>query len=233
MSAQTILRETHAFDVREATGAFFEAWMSTPFRRPTGGSRFNNILWLHLISKAMRPNIIIDSGTFEGASAWALSKGAPDAETMSFDVDLSQILHREPGVHYIEHDWTAVPINAPTGSRVLAYFDDHIDQARRLLEARQLGVTIAIFDDDLPLTAFYRMAPTTAVLPKIEFVLDDSLRDGQILEWNYRGTCQRFVIDRAYLNRARAVIEASERLPPTGLITGIYQTPYRIVRLAE
>ena len=232
---ETWLKQQRLFDVRAGfdaaaiTAGFFDAWLEAPFRGQQGGSRFNNLLWLFLIARAYQPALVVDSGTFEGASAWALKLGAPDARVLSFDIDLAHLKLRVAGVEYIEADWTGQTIGLSSGARFLTYFDDHVDQVRRLFEASDRGSQIAIFDDDYPVTSYYAMAPGPGVLPKIEFALDAELVDGQRLEWISRGQRQSWTVDRKRLDAGLARIASTERLPDTSPITGIQQTPYRII----
>src|ERR1700730_18364541 len=53
--------------VRSEVETFYHEYLLSPFRVQSGGSRFNNLLWLYLLSKAVRPTVIIDSGTYMGA----------------------------------------------------------------------------------------------------------------------------------------------------------------------
>jgi len=214
----------------EDVAEFFRLWLHSPYNTTSGGSRFNNLCSLFALAKAYKPDTIIDSGTYQGASAWALKQGCKRAHILSFDIDLSQMLARESEIEYHEMDWTQFNFQTSAG-RTLAYFDDHVDQVQRLLEAREVKVDVAIFDDDFNLFSFARMAPTVGVLPKVEFALDDQLKDGQTIVWKYRGKPLSFTIDRDYLDRGRAVIEATQRMADTSTITGIQQTPYRIVKL--
>lgn len=218
-------------NVTQEIERFYGEYLKLPFRSQMFGSRFNNLLWLSLIARAMRPTIIIDSGTYTGASAWALSVGAPSSPVFSFDIDLSRLSQRTHGVDYIEADWTAFDLSGHDLSRGLCYFDDHVDQVRRLLEAHARGFDLAIFDDDFPITSFAAMAHGGAALPKIEFLLDSSLSDGEVISWSDRGTRHHFEISREYLDKGKAVIDSTDRLPNTSLITGIHQTPYRVVAL--
>lgn len=229
VAGQEIFLPVITYDTTSAVRLFFESWLETPFREQQGGSRFNNLLWLHLIAKSMNPDLIIDSGTFRGASAWALSSGSATARVFSFDVSLVHLALKVPGVHYIEADWSTVSLAAHAGNRILAYFDDHVDQIRRLIESQERSCNVVIFDDDFPVTSYFAMAPSPRVLPKIEFALDDRLRDGQLLRWRGGGAEHCYRIDRSYLERGRSCIAATERLPNTSLITGVHQTPYRIV----
>jgi hypothetical protein len=229
ITGQTLFEVKTRFDTVQVVGEFYARWRGGPFRERQGGSRFNNLLWLHLLAKAYEPDVIVDSGTYQGASAWALALACPAARTLSFDIDLSQLRLRADGVTYVESDWASHGLGPP--ARLLCYFDDHVDQVRRLLEAADRGCHLAIFDDDYPTTSYYAMAPSPSVLPKLEFALDPSMTDGRVLEWTFAGRTHRWVADRAYLDTGVAVIRETERLPNSSLITGIHQTPYRLVAL--
>jgi hypothetical protein len=231
LSTQVVFPIAAKFDLETEIARFYADYLESPFRDQTGGSRFNNALWLNVIAKALQPTLVVDSGSYTGASSWALSRGAPAAAVFSFDIDLSHLRRRSPGVRYLEADWSTVDWSGQDTSSALCYFDDHIDQARRVLEAAERGVGTAIFDDDLSLGAFPPMARKDGALPKIEFVLDDSLVDGEEIEWTSSGRPRTWRVDRVYLDQARARIALTDRLPNTSLITGIHQTPYRLVAL--
>jgi hypothetical protein len=219
------------FDIEAAVRDFYFRYLDSPYRDQFGGSRFNNCLWLYLIARSFDPGRVIDSGAYRGASAWAFALGAPDAEILSFDIDLSHLSHRAPGVRYLQSDWTEFDLG--TGVRTLCYFDDHVDQARRLLESHARGIELAIFDDDFPVVPALAMSHDGGAFPKIEFVLDEALRNQAALRWSRSGRVFEWPVDATYLDRARAAIAATERLPDTSRFTGIQQTPYRIVKLRQ
>lgn len=231
--SQKFFDPVDSFDASQATENFFQQWIGTPFKSQQGGSRFNNLLWLHLIAKAYRPTLVVDSGTFEGASAWALASGAPSSTVLSFDISLQNLRRRATNVRYMEHDWKEFDLSNFDRSRMLCYFDDHVDQVRRLIEASDRGCELAIFDDDYPLTSFYAMAPNPDVLPKIEFALDPELHENQKIEWLTRTGPQSYIVHIKYFEKARAKIAKTGRLPNTSLITGIHQTPYRLIAIAK
>lgn len=233
LARQTVLPEPCLRTIdQSAIRDLYEAWLNSPFRTQSGGTRFNNMLWLYTTARAYNPTLIIDSGTFQGASAWALKRACPNASVLSFDIDLSNVISNVKGIDYIQGDFSCKDLQDYDCTKALAYFDDHLDQVKRLIQAAERGIGVALFDDDYPVTSFAQMAPDAHVLPKIEFVLDDTLVHGTQLKWmNQRGH-HTFTVDRAYLDRAKALILETERLPNTSLITGIHQTPYRIVALA-
>jgi hypothetical protein len=166
IKSQALFEVRTTFDTLQVVRDFYAQWRAGPFRERQGGSRFNNLLWLHLIARACDPEVIVDSGTYQGASAWALALACPAARTLSFDIDLSHLKLRVQGVTYIEADWASHDLGSP--DRLLCYFDDHVDQVKRLLEAAGRGCGLAIFDDDYPATSYYAMAPSPSVLPKVE-----------------------------------------------------------------
>lgn len=231
LSGQTILPAPAPFDVRREVGSFYEAYLASPFRGSFGGSRFNKLLWLTILAKALRPAHVIDSGTYMGASAWALSLGAPEARILSFDVDLSQLRSRVASAEYHQHDWSKHDLTKIDPARTFCYFDDHIDQVRRLLEAKERKIPFAAFDDDLPVSCFAIMAPSPARLPKLEFIDDPTLQHGDVVEWTWNGAPRRWIVDRAYLDSGRAAIKAAERLPELGTITGIRVLSPKLVAL--
>jgi hypothetical protein len=231
LAKQTLFPVRKAFNSADELNVLYEEFLEMPFRDRSGGSRFNNLSWLYLIAKAAQPAVVIDSGTFKGASAWALSRAVPHADAYSFDIDLSQLAYRADGVTFVESDWTEFRWGGIDLTDALVYFDDHLDQARRLIEASAHGIPLAVFDDDFPVTSFAEMAHDGSALPKIEFVLDDRLRECREISWVDRRGRHSFAINPEYLDKARALIGGTDRLPNTSLITGIHQTPYRVVAL--
>jgi hypothetical protein len=229
LDTQDVFQPSLRFDATAEASQFFQDYLGTPFRAQSGGSRFGNLLWLNMLSKSMQPDLIVDSGTYRGGSAWALSRGCPSAQIYSFDVDMSQVEHREPNVRYIEKDWISCEEAFTAGERRLFYFDDHIDQGRRLLEAAQRGATLAVFDDDFPLSSFVPMAHDGKALPKISFVLDCALQDGEEIRWVDGGSEKSWRVDRYQLDQLRSLIKTVARLPDISAIVGIGQLPYRIV----
>lgn len=146
--------------------------------------------------------------------------GCPSAQLYSFDPDLSQI-KLTVAASYLDHDWSEQRF-VRTPLRGLCYFDDHIDQVRRLIEAHRHGFTVAIFDDDYPVTSFAPMAHDGGSLSKIEFCLDDELRHEKWLTWVDRGISRSWPVDAPHLDRGRELISQTERLPSTSLVTGIH-----------
>jgi hypothetical protein len=231
LASQHILKIKHDFDLEAEIGRFYQAYLQSPFTRFAGGSRLGNLLWLDLIAKWTRPEVIIDSGTYRGASAWALAQGAPDARILSFDIDLSNLALRCSNVEYIERDWTNTDFGSINTAESFCYFDDHVDQGRRLKEAAERNIPLAIYDDDFPIYGFAPMAHGGFAIPKISFLLDDSLADGEVIEWVDGPKRFAWTVDRAKLDALKNLILDTERLPNLVAPLMIDQLPYRIVAI--
>lgn len=234
-AARTWLENTRTFqwvpfDVETEIRVFFDNYMLSPtFRDSRGGSRFGNLLWLDLLAKAFAPDLIIDSGTFKGASAWALQRGCPNALVLSFDIDLSQAV-RIGGVEYIASDWTQHPL--PDGAKIMAYFDDHTDQCARVQQSWERGVTVAVFDDDYTVAEMPPMAHGGFSLPKLSFAFDDTIADGEAIEWYEGPRRYSWTADKKALDAARTRVSHYERLCDIGAPFGIEQIPYSIAAIA-
>ena len=233
LSSQKLFAINRKFDVEAEVRRFYDSYLGTPFRHPSGGSRFGNLLWLNLIAKSLQPDVIVDSGTYKGASSWAMCYGAPDAKTLSFDIDLSRLDFRSKNVEYIERDWATYNFDPYQNKTCLVYFDDHLDQGKRLKEAADRKFQVAIFDDDFSIFSFAPFAHGGLALPKISFFLDNSLEDGDDIQ-RVQGEQQFSLrVDRAKWDTLRALIGATERLPNLAALLGIDQLPYRVVGIKQ
>lgn len=231
LSSQTLLEIEQHFDLESEIARFYRAYLDSPFTRFSGGSRIGNLLWLDLIAKWTLPQVVVDSGTYRGASAWALSQGAPKARILSFDIDLSRLVLRSENVEYVEADWTSFDFGIFEKKRSFCYFDDHVDQGRRLREAADRGFPLAIYDDDFTIYGFAPMAHGGFAIPKISFLLDESLADGEVIEWVDGPQRYSWTVDHAKLDSLKRLIRATERLPNLVAPLAIDQLPYRLVAI--
>lgn len=71
---------------RQAVADFFALYPRRPVLDNSGGSGFNDSLWLFALARALRPELIVESGTHRGHSAWLFRQACPEAEIHSFDI---------------------------------------------------------------------------------------------------------------------------------------------------
>ena len=84
--------------------------------------------------------------------------------------------------NYHERDWMTLDLQAaPRMTPALIYFDDHVDQWRRVREAAARGFRYLIFDDSLPSLALHNDG--WAAAPTIDMLFEDGLGDGEEIHW--------------------------------------------------
>jgi hypothetical protein len=209
---------------------FHRDYLVSAVKNHGGGIQYNNAIVLFSIASALSPSLIIDSGTFRGFSAWVLRRACPGARISSFDVSLQNLRIREPSVNYVQSDWFSGGPDAEDWKNSLCFFDDHVDQVKRIEEAATRGVRWAIFDDDTSVGATHQ-GHNSRSFPKVSFLYSD-LESVEKLSWQNRGRQHDLIIDHARLASARLLVESYVRLPEISSITGCsYQLPLTLVKL--
>jgi hypothetical protein len=208
---------------------FHQAYIDYPWKNFGGGIQYNNALVLFAVAQALNPELIVDSGTFRGFSAWVLGQACSHTQILSHDISLAHLKHREATVQYLENDWTKTS-SSTSQKRCLCFFDDHVDQVRRLEEAYERGVEWAIFDDDTPVGATHN-GHSAHSFPKLSFVQSD-LGSFKSLSWENHGRAFTIDINQNRLRAAQEMIDVYMKLPDLAPITGCaQQTPLTLVRL--
>lgn len=201
----------------EALAEFFPLYRRRPIRNNKGGGLINDSLCLYLVARLLQPETIVESGTYQGHSAWLLRQACPQARILTFDVRPEQLRHREPDVDYRAGDWSEAALPAIEPARALVWFDDHVSHARRLLEARARGFRYALFDDNFDAYSLY--ATGGAPVPTLAMTLDRGLADGEEIVWMRHGKTYRYRVDGKACREARALLEAYQPLPDLTPVT--------------
>jgi hypothetical protein len=124
--------------------AFAEVLHGLPILPGSGSISTAEAFWLHRLVAELQPPLIIDSGSATGWSAHIMAAAASQAVIYSCDP------YRRPeslpaAAIYHDRDWTRVKRSIPAGS--FALFDDHVNQRRRVLQARRAGIAEVAFHD--------------------------------------------------------------------------------------
>jgi len=201
-----------------AVEEFPDLYETRPVRDNSGGSGFNDSLWLFVLGRVLAPSWIVESGVHKGHSTWILRQACPRAPIFSFDITLKNLRYRDERAEYFDSDWSHWTL--PEGldpAQALIFFDDHIDQARRLKEAANRGFTTALFDDNFP--AEHLHATGGPPVPTLAMVLDADLAGLTEIEWTRGGKIYRYAVDHEALDEARALIAHYEIMPDLAQIT--------------
>ncbi len=218
--------------VETAAAEFFALYPTRPVPDNSGGSGFSDSFWLYTAGRLLAPRLVVESGVYRGQTSWLLRRACPDARLYCVDVDLSQAQFRDASIRYHEGDWTELTFDAVDSARSLCFFDDHVNQARRVREAHERGFRTLLFDDDLPAETLY--ATGAPPVPTISMLFDETLRPGERVEWLRHGRPHHYVVDAADTHGARALI-ASRHVTPdlTPIVRYRAQGGLTLVRLVE
>ncbi|HVO16976.1 MAG TPA: hypothetical protein VMV26_17285 [Alphaproteobacteria bacterium] len=215
-----------------AIGDFFALYPARPVADNSGGSGFNDSLWLFITARLLAPDLIVESGVYKGQSSWLLRQAAPRARLHSVDLDLSQRRWQDDAIAYHQGDWTEMALRAPAAGDALCFFDDHVSQAQRIREAHERGFRTLLFGDDLSAETLH--ATGRPPLPTVSMLLDDTLVPGERIEWLRGGVPRHYIVDGADIASARRLIRRASPMPDLAPITRCRpQSGLTFVRLVD
>jgi hypothetical protein len=195
----------------------------------SGGLLLNNTLSLFAAAAYFDAPTVIDSGTYTGNSAWALSRACPRAAIHSFDITHVALRHREPGVAYHLGDWAGIVKEPVSGPPAFGFFDDHVDQVRRVEECAARNVRYLVFDDDTPVNATHT-GHNAASFPKLSFMYSEPLHHTSVIQWQRLGHSFAVPIDHSRLAQTKLRVAHYSRLPDLFALTGCtHQWPLSLI----
>ncbi len=117
-----------------------------PIKIPWGGAfSTTEAFWTYFLIKSLQPDIVIESGSYEGYSLYYLLQAAPNADAYSFDPYNTP---KKVGYfQYHPYDWTEYDFDGPLID-AFVFFDDHINQDERLRQAKERGIKHTLFHDN-------------------------------------------------------------------------------------
>ncbi len=186
-------------------------------------------IWLHLIVRQLMPQLIVESGVGFGRSLYTLRTAAERAELHAFDISFLINLYKEPSIIYYENDWSKSEV---TCSGIgFCYFDDHINNGRRIREAYEKGFTHLIFDQCAPvgMVHLYRYPG----LPSAVMIGEDTLNEGDEMEWVWEDQKIKYRFEREHTFGAEELIDVVKPLPNLERWTGKGPGQAAYVRLKQ
>ena len=128
---------------------FREIYKERPIKNNDGGMKSTHMFYCWLTAKLLSPELIVESGTYKGASAWLFKTACPKSKVLSFDPCPEYRTYTTKGVEYYDYDFSRHNwINLPSNS--LIFFDDHQNAYTRLQQCKWFGFQNVIFEDNYP-----------------------------------------------------------------------------------
>jgi len=136
-------------DLRFRLKEFFELYKLRPIDNNRGGMKSSHLFPTWFTINRLKPDNIIESGTFQGQGTFFMEKAAPQAVIHSIEPKPEQIKWRSKNVTYHTQDFTE--INWDLKGKTLIHFDDHQNAVQRIKQMKERGFKYAMFEDNYPI----------------------------------------------------------------------------------
>ena len=131
---------------------FIEVYVSRPYKHNKWGCKFMNSFFLYCYARTIKPDLIVELGTYQGQTTWLLEQ-ASSADIYSFDITHWKLKEKTKYAIYIKkdwNDWDHTDYFEPYNNSMI-FIDDHINQVQRLAEGTDRGFKHLFFDDNIPI----------------------------------------------------------------------------------
>jgi len=199
--------------------------------KQAGSTSLAGLLPLYVVSRLIDPDMIIESGVFVGSSLHMFSSTFDRLPIYAFDINLKKLRVKPDNASLNEMDWSQFN-NLPRHDNTLAFFDDHINCAKRILECQSKGVRWAIFDDSPPVGRLFNYR--YPAIPSIPMIMDESIPDGCAFEWCHQptNTTIKYVHNSEICSSARNAIRRVTSLDLLMAIAGVSSGDKWLVEIA-
>lgn len=209
---------------------FYQLLKNNPSREVVKGAAVDGLnIWLHCITRQIRPATIVESGVGFGRSLYTLRHAVDSAEFHAFDVSFSWLPYRDKTISYYEHDWSESDLKCKGIG--FCFFDDHINNGRRIREAYERGFTHLIFDQctSVGMVYLYRYPG----LPSAVMIGERTLHDGDELEWVWEDEKITYRFESEHTCNAEELIDIVKPIPNLEKWTGSGPGQAAYVRLKQ
>jgi len=140
------------------------------------------------LNQLYHPEVYLESGVFIGSSMHAFADSPTLKETVAIDPNIHKLRVRHDRFADLkairDSDFSELTMDH-SGKKSVAYFDDHIDPASRILQAHEKGFRYVVFDDATGLEGLcQRLYPAVPTIPMI--VNPDLYQIRDSLSWTYK-----------------------------------------------
>lgn len=196
---------------------FFKIYTDRKLTDNTHGSGFHNAFWIFLFSRILDPNLIVESGVWKAHTTWLLEQACPSADIYGFDRKLKYVEYKNLNATLIEMDWSTYQFPEFNPEKAFVFFDCHVNNAQRLLEAKDKGFKHILIDDNPPVHKVFRYIPG---IPTALMLFSDQGINQKEISWVWNGKEVSRTIDIDEARRAKEIIKIHQVFPDVGGPTG-------------
>jgi hypothetical protein len=214
---------------------FRDVFLHNPITKNLYGANFPSGVNLFLMARCLDPDLIVESGVYKGQTSHFLAAACPRAKIHAFDPNLQELSFRTPGVTYHEKDWMSEAVQCHPARRGLCFFDDHQNQALRVIQAHERGFRYMIVDDSWPIETVTGCG--WPPLPSVDLIMSNPLEIGEVVRWTEGRKVWTYVHTQEMHElcaRARRLIAAAYEVPSLYRESGIAPTSaYKFIELSD
>lgn len=218
-------------EILRSVVTFNKVFLESPIIKNDGGANYNTGLIIYCMCRLLEPTLIVECGVFKGMSSYLMREACPKAEIHAFDPVFDNLKHRSRNVNYHNFDWESFRFNMKKPFKGFCYFDDHQNQAVRLIQAYNRGFRVILVDDSWPIEVPGCGWPP---LPSIDMILNDNLKVGEKVQWLESGKIWTYTFDKKekiMCDTARSLIKNAYDVPSLYRSSGI--SPTSALKLVE
>ena len=118
-----------------------------------GGMKVPDMFSLYFLLKKLRPSVVIESGVWNGQSTKLIRETLEDVKIISLDPRPIEGYIDENTTYYVGDkfkDFKDLDLSSFDMNGVLCFFDDHQNQAQRLIQCINKNVKHVFFNDNYP-----------------------------------------------------------------------------------
>ena len=118
-----------------------------------GGMKVPDMFSLYFLLKKLRPSVVIESGVWNGQSTKLIRETLEDVKIISLDPRPIEGYIDENTTYYVGDkfkDFKDLDLSSFDMNSVLCFFDDHQNQAQRLIQCIDKNVKHVFFNDNYP-----------------------------------------------------------------------------------
>jgi hypothetical protein len=192
---------------------FFKIYTDRKLTDNTHGSGFHNAFWIFLFSRILDPNLIVESGVWKAHTTWLLEQACPNSIIYGFDRSLKKVEYENLNATLIEMDWSTHQFPEFNPDKAFVFFDCHVNNAQRLLEAKEKGFKHILIDDNPPIHKIFSHIPG---IPTAAMLHSGLGIDKPEISWVWNGKEVTRLIDIDEAMRAKELIKIHQVFPDVG-----------------
>jgi hypothetical protein len=161
--------------------------------------------WYYLIARHNNPELIVESGVWKGHTTWVFRKATPEAKIISFDISFKNLKYKDDFAEYCEYDWNDYDFGTISSREYLLFLDDHINHAKRIIEAYNKGFKYIILDDGNDIQQGLNLCQPA--FPSVQMFFNNELKYGETYSYKCKDEERFYLHNKDEIEPAKKLVK--------------------------